>query len=246
MLHGMSYIHKQSDLHIYFGDAQNGLMPHEYNAVQSAQEFYTIKACADLKKSMQVEHLLFVRQVHGTAGILIQDELCASSLVPFSVDGDFLSTNLPHCGIGVVTADCLPIVLYAPDVRMVSVVHAGWRGADAGILREAVTMLQRSGASVDRLQLFFGPSAKECCYQVKGDFYHAVALGYQHDTFRIENGNHFFNLPLFVQLQLLELGILRTQINTHYNVCTICNNSLYSYRRQGMAAGRQMSVACLR
>jgi copper oxidase (laccase) domain-containing protein len=56
----------------------------------------------------------------------------------------------------------------------------------------------------------------------------------------------YFDLPLFNKLQLEKAGILPENINTDYNLCTLCDGRFFSFRKQGALAGRQMTVACLK
>ena len=76
-------------------------------------------------------------------------------------------TNQPGVMVTVRTADCVPVLLHDPVQRVVAAVHAGWRGAVAGIVPKTVALLvNRFGATVERLRMAIGPSAGPCCYEV--------------------------------------------------------------------------------
>ncbi len=241
----MPLFYQHENLHIYFGDASSALSPHDHGLTTtspSVDKLFAIPGYANLKKDLQLEHLMFLRQEHRTKGVFIEH---AQSLIPFSDEGDFLATQLPKIGIGVLTADCVPVVIYAPDIHAVSVVHAGWRGVVDGIVLIAALELRNRGAQPGKLQIFIGPCAKVCCYEVQAHFYHVMHPDYQSDAIFINGGHHFFDMPLLIQMQLQELGISSEQINSAFNFCTICNHSFYSHRRQGPLAGRQMTVVAL-
>lgn len=81
-------------------------------------------------------------------------------------DTDALITQMPGLPIGVRTADCVPIILYAPDIKAVGVVHAGWKGTLGGIVSNAIDRLAYMGADVSRLHAMFGVSICRECYEV--------------------------------------------------------------------------------
>lgn len=80
-------------------------------------------------------------------------------------DTDALVTRDPRIAIGVRTADCVPIALYAPDVNMAGVVHAGWRGTVGRIVANTVDRLISFGADPESIRVAFGPSICGRCYE---------------------------------------------------------------------------------
>lgn len=81
-------------------------------------------------------------------------------------DTDALITQIPGLPIGVRTADCVPIILYAPDIRAVAAVHAGWKGTLGGIVSKTIDRIVDMGADVSRLHAMFGVSICSECYEV--------------------------------------------------------------------------------
>ena len=73
------------------------------------------------------------------------------------------STGLP---IGVRTADCVPILLYAEDVNGIAAIHAGWKGTLGGIVDKALDIFEERGADLSRMRVVFGPSISETFYEV--------------------------------------------------------------------------------
>lgn len=188
---------------------------------------------------LALEQIAFLNQVHGIEGMLINNEMPA-----FDVDGDFLITAQKNIGIGIMAADCLPIVFYDRKNHAAAVAHAGWRGSVACIAHKVVkAMHQELGTQPADLLVFFGPAAKKCCYLVDSKFAENLA---PNSFALIKRSNSFyFNLPEFNTLQLEQAGILRAQINFDYNFCAICDHRFFSHRRQGEQAGRQMTVIVL-
>jgi YfiH family protein len=79
---------------------------------------------------------------------------------------DALITRSDKFAVGVKTADCVPIVLYAPDIRAVAAVHAGWRGTIGGIVDNTVRRLTEIGADSKKMYAAFGPAVCQDCYEV--------------------------------------------------------------------------------
>lgn len=234
------------DIMCYFGSAADGIFPAHYSTVSAAEDFYRIPAITSLRQKHRMHHLLTLRQTHGVNGVMFTDRTIASSYIPFSLPGDFLVTSLTSFGIGVMTADCLPVIFYDPEHRVIAIAHAGWRGAVHGIVKQVIASLQYHYAThIDQLHVLFGPSARACCYRVGRDVIDAVEQTTHHHALHHRPNGVFFDLSTLVALQLQELGVVPQNILQQHHICTICDTSYCSYRRQGATAGRQISVVWL-
>ncbi len=245
------YNDSHSPFAIYFGDAKDHMYPSQYQRWEYAAliDHPPIKTVA---AALALNKLLFLSQVHGTDGMFVtHDQVVKTS--PFSITGDFLITQEPLLGIGVVTADCLPVICYDTQHQVAGIAHAGWRGAVAGVIDSMFYMMRaKCGTMIADTLFFFGPSAKQCCYQVDD------AFGRQLDSYHFSdvvlerrNGSIYFDLPGFVLRQLLARGVFESQICLEYNVCTICDHRFCSHRRatwRGTASteGRQMTVVVVK
>jgi YfiH family protein len=164
----------------------------------------------------------------------------------FSNDGDYLITALPKIGLGVATADCLPIVIYDNFNQIIANVHAGWRGTVERVVVVAVEqMISFYGSELRNLQFFFGPSAKACCYEVKEDMMsYLEKFSYSADIIQKHDDRYTLDVPLLNRLQLEELGVKEDALHMNYNACTMCNPLFCSYRRLKNTE-RQMTVVVL-
>lgn len=81
-------------------------------------------------------------------------------------DTDALVTRLPGVRIGIRTADCIPVLFYAPDIHAVAAAHAGWKGTLGGIVRNTVNKLVCMGADANRVEVRFGPGICTQCFEV--------------------------------------------------------------------------------
>ena len=120
--------------------------------------------------------LISVSQVHSDNIRRVDRENCGEGISKVereSCDG-YISED-ESVAVGIRTADCVPILLYAPPkgdfAGAVAALHAGWRGTALGIAGKAVKELYRMGASASDVVAAIGPSIEKCCYSVRDDFY---------------------------------------------------------------------------
>lgn len=231
-------IHKKGELGIYFGNASSCPI--------SSQDTQFRFFCESLRKSLSVSSFILQNQTHWVAGRFIRDSVDGCELL--EVEGDYLATNQKEVALGVLTADCLPIILYDSVNRAIAVLHAGWRGSVAGIVAQALKkLIDEVGAKPVDLQVFFGPAARSCCYEVQQDFCDQLeVLGYGSSTALVHrDGKTYFDKSLFNKQILTALGVKPENINEQYNVCTMCTSGFHSFRLQGKEAGRQITCVWL-
>lgn len=188
------------------------------------------------------DDLFFVHQVHGTDGVIVASD---DVTMPrsFTRDADWIVSNKPGLGIGILIADCVPLLLYDPVTRAVGAVHAGWRGATSGVISAALNTLRSTfGTQMANLQVFIGSHAKNCCYQVDQPFYDTVMKkSFGSSAWHHRDDKLFFDLYQCCLEQLRIYGISENQITLSAS-CTICDTSYSSYRREREAAGRNIAV----
>jgi hypothetical protein len=83
---------------------------------------------------------------------------------------DAMVTNRPGLLLGVVTADCAPVLLADREARVIGAAHAGWRGAHGGVLENTVAAMERLGASANRIAAAIGPAISQASYEVDAAF----------------------------------------------------------------------------
>ncbi len=143
----------------------------------------------------------------------------------FSQDADGLYTEKPDTPIGVLTADCMPVVL--TDGKVLTVVHVGWKGLFEGILENACDIFDKKRTVFG----FIGPSARICCYSVQEDFIEkAESYGIKMNKryLKREKDSYKFSLQEVAKDKLKESGVEHI---VDLSKCTICSNELFSYRK---------------
>ena len=160
---------------------------------------------------------------------------------------DALVTDRPGLLLGILTADCAPILLADSQAGVIGAAHAGWRGAVAGVAASTVAAMETLGARRDRIVAAVGPCIARANYEVDHAF--AERLGPDADRFFTDgpSGKPHFDLESFVVASLAEAGIGRIEasgLDTYAEP-----DRFYSYRRATHRGepdyGRQLSLIAL-
>jgi len=186
--------------------------------------------------------LIVLRQCHSD----IIYPLTAHPPTEFSADGDGLVTDQPGLLLGVLTADCMPVLIVDVEKRIVAAVHAGWRGTLKRILGKAVATLQSRFACHPRdCMAVVGPAIRGCCYEVGEEVMQAFhkEFGYPPELFQSRlNGKQSLDLPTACRLQLLHSGLSAENVFSD-PPCTSCNlDQFFSHRAEQGKTGRMMSL----
>ncbi|HEY1688183.1 MAG TPA: peptidoglycan editing factor PgeF [Solirubrobacteraceae bacterium] len=179
-------------------------------------------------------------QVHGTIvrRVMTREQRGGT---PVREQADGHATALSRVGVMVLAADCVPVVLGTQGA--VAAVHAGWRGLAAGVLEEGVSAL-RELSSGGEVQAVIGPCAGACCYEVGAEVLQSFttdlrALG---EPLSTQSEKAKLDLRQLARHRLLTAGVEQVD---DLEICTICDEGMFSHRREGQDAGRQAAVAWL-
>ena len=187
--------------------------------------------------------LLSVKQVHGTDALVVDRPLTDSDQFPGGWDA--LVTDQPGVTVAVRTADCVPVLVHDPRRRVVAAIHAGWRGAVAGIVPKTIALMAaRFGSRSSDLRISIGPSAGPCCYEVDEPVLEQLRAGLPEweSVLRDYQGHQArLDLKALIRRQVEEEGVSVPSVSS-VNLCTICHGELfYSYRREGAVKGTMVS-----
>lgn len=187
--------------------------------------------------------IVALKQIHSTRVVMIAT--CRGPGALEQAEGDALVTNQPQTLIVVRTADCVPVLLVEKATGVVGAIHAGWRGAVAGIVSETIrTCMEKFGAKAEQMQIAIGPSIGPCCYEVDEPVIEPLRTRYPawpgvlRET---TEGKGVLDLKQLIHLQIRACGIPDDQIG-RLDHCTHCRSDLfYSYRREGQVIGTMFS-----
>jgi YfiH family protein len=192
--------------------------------------------CADLIEAWNAGKPVW-KQTHGTAIATVtrDGQSCGE------VDALWSTRSI----IGVVTADCVPILFAARDGSAVAAVHAGWRGTFARIAQRTVDHLRVAGYDPSNWVASIGPSIRQCCFEVGEDVQQKFLAEFSDlDPKRLNPRHRHLDLAWLNRELLLASGISEVEILPH---CTKCEKladgtpRFHSYRREG-GGTRQYSI----
>ncbi len=178
------------------------------------------------------------RQVHGAR--VVSAEECDAE-----VEADGVVARRPgasgRIAIGVVTADCVPVLAAAADAAAVAALHAGWRGLAAGILGVGIDALRRESSGAP-LRAVIGPYIGPCCYEVDEPVVDAMRY-FDADldaALRASRPGHWWlDLGLLARAALRRAGLADEAIGHFDDACTSCGEErFHSFRRDGRRSGR--------
>ncbi len=158
---------------------------------------------------------------------------------------DAMITNVPNVALTILTADCVPILLYDPIRQAVGAVHAGWQGSRLNIATKTVRKMEESyGSDPADILVGIGPSIRGCCYEVGTDVAEHF-ISYSGTVEDKKDGKYLLDLKLVNSLQLRDAGVLERNIEIS-PYCTSCDNDkFFSYRKEGGTKGRFVSAISL-
>ncbi len=163
------------------------------------------------------------------------------------IAADAMVTRTPGIGLAVLTADCQPVLFADPDAGVIGAAHAGWRGAQGGVLEATVDAMVALGARLAAISAVIGPTISQRAYEVGPEFFAAFMAETPDNSrfFAQGPGDRLkFDLPSYGLQRLRSTGIGRAEWTGH---CTYSDpDRFYSFRRSTHAAeadyGRLISV----
>ncbi|MFE6969873.1 peptidoglycan editing factor PgeF [Isoptericola sp. NPDC057653] len=190
----------------------------------------------------------FAAQVHGDRVL----DLGAAELAEWSSaeppgaagEADAMVTAEPGLALGVLVADCVPVVLADPVARVAAVAHAGRKGVAVGVVHRVLDGMLARGARVEDVRAAVGPAVCGTCYEVPAEMRAEVADVVPETWSTTAAGTPALDLPAGVLAQLSARGVDATRVDR----CTLTDTDLYSHRRataQGTTTGRQAGVVVL-
>jgi polyphenol oxidase len=192
----------------------------------------------------------WMRQVHGSAVRQVASgSVAAAGLVPAPApvpdpgpvpapapvpfppgEADAQFTDVPGLPLGVLVADCAPVLLADAQARIVGAAHAGRAGLAAGVVPQLVSAMGRAGARPSRMHAVLGPMICGACYEVPAQLRDAVAKAAPGSGCVTRSGSPGIDIRAGLEAQLAGAGVPGV---TGDRRCTAESPELYSYRRDG-------------
>jgi YfiH family protein len=196
----------------------------------------------DLKRAVGIHdgRIVTMRQAHGDALVEVSETKAKEV-----GEADGMVTRERGAYLGVLTADCVPILLVAPERKVAAAVHAGWRGSLAGIGAKMVHLFaEKYGLAASDIEAALGPSIGACCYEIQDDVARPLLAHWgelAESSLEQRNGKRFLDLRRLNRAILEKAGIPAAAI-FEIGPCTSCAaDEFFSYRRERAETGRQLS-----
>ena len=185
--------------------------------------------------------LLGLTQVHGARVVTATDPWAPGQ----GEKADAMVTDQPGLALGIVTADCAPVLFADADRRIVGAAHAGWRGAVAGVLEATIAAMTALGASAGRITAAIGPCIAQASYEVGPDLRDAVLARSADDAAFFAPGQRQdrwqFDLPGYCAARLAAAGVRHVMVTGFDTLAE--EDRFFSHRRRTLAQARGLTGA---
>ena len=184
--------------------------------------------------SLESSQQVVLNQVHG------------SEVLSCSAGGEFdgydaAVTSTRNLMLTIRVADCAAVLLYDSVHGVIGALHAGWRGAVAGIVPKTVGAMRALGAEAKEMRVYVSPSISASCFEVGEEVAKQFPEAFVYRSF---GKKPHVDLKSFLQEQCLQLGIPHGQIEVD-KICSMTDRRCESYRRDGADAGRMVAFLAL-
>ncbi len=205
------------------------------------------RARAAAALGLAADRLVTLRQVHSACAFAVSAPWNGAAIP----EADGLATATPGLALGILTADCAPVLFADPVARVVGAAHAGWKGALDGIVEATLAAMEGLGAERRRTVAAIGPCIGRDSYEVGPEFRDrfVAADPVNAGFFRALDGTgkHYFDLTAYVAGRLRAAGVSRIAAVDH-DTCRE-EDRFFSYRRSVLrrqpAFGNGLSAICL-
>ena len=190
------------------------------------------------------KNLILLNQIHSNKFYYLKKNLKKR------LKGDGILTNYRQLALGILTADCAPILFYDPKKKLIGASHAGWRGAYKKITKKIINFYLKNGSNLKDIYIVIGPCISQKNYEVKNDFKKKFVKQNSNNKkyFKSKAKKIFFSLKDYIAGQLKEFGIKNIEIikKDTFNV----KNNFFSARRslknKNNDYGRNISIIMIK
>ncbi len=184
-----------------------------------------------LRKRVGKKELIFMEQIHS-------DEIRVVGYEKKSYKCDALITDRSDIALCVMVADCIPILMFDEKIGVIAAIHAGRRGTFLDIAKKcAHNLVQQFGSKAKDIKAVFGPSIKNCCYEIGDEIVEIVLKNFGQKYLK---DKRYLDILSINKDSLLKYGLREENIFIS-NICTCCSERYFSYRRE-KTTGRFVGV----
>ena len=195
------------------------------------------------KISTKAKNIFLLHQFHSNEFVFIGKNFKFNKR---KIKADAIITNQKKLPIAVLTADCVPILLYDNKKKIIAAIHAGWKGAFKGIIKKVINFMLLKGCKKNSITAAIGPSIQQNSYNVGNEFRERFIKKNRFNRifFKTKKNIIYFNLPNFVKSQLKSNKITKIDM---INIDTFVTKNNFFSARQSLKLkhddyGRNISI----
>lgn len=225
----MEFIKQEDEnVNIVFSTAKNNI-----NYKKELKE--GIENIESLKDIFKLNDIYYVDQTHSSMVVNGNEKQPKGN-----IEGDAIVFHGKNIGIGVFTADCVPIILYDKKTDVIAAVHSGWKGTYNDIIKKTCNYMIEKFYCED-IRVVIGPHIGQCCYEVSQELSDKFSNKFSRNVIK----NRYLSLEKCIREQLREVTEEKKIISME--LCTLCSKEeLHSYRRDGEKSGRLFSFVFIK
>lgn len=190
--------------------------------------------------------LITVHQIHSNKCVFVKENFQGEK-----PKCDAMVSNEKNLALGIITADCCPILLADPNAGIIAAAHAGWKGAMQNISEQTIKIMEKNGANRKNINALLGPTIQQENYEVSKEFFDQfINQNTENKQFfqNKENNKFQFNLPQYIAKNLEKSGVAEV---SEIKKCTYPKkNNLFSnrraYHKKQKDYGRQMALIIIK
>ena len=184
-----------------------------FSGQENTRDVGAVRGCMAAHLAVEPHNLLTCYQVHSPDVVVVAEPWGAED----RPRADALVTDKAGIALGVLTADCVPVLLVDNGAGVIGAAHAGWRGAVGGVIENTLDAMEQLGARRKSIQAALGPCIWQKSYEVSAEFAAPfLAENPAHERlFRpaLKSGHYQFDLPAYVVAKLHDLGVASVAVS---------------------------------
>ena len=185
------------------------------------------------------ENTVKSKQTHSDTIITVDKSFGGEGIIKDQrfMEADGLITTDSDLALLVFYADCVPVIIADPVRKSACAVHSGWRGTKENITIKAIEKMINLGSEPKDLMAVIGPAIGVCHFEVSENVYMEFKNSPYNEFAIVKDDKFYIDLKKTVKKQIVNSGVLEENIAIS-DICTYCDNEMYSFRREGEKAGR--------
>ena len=210
------------------------------NIDNSIINIFSSNVIDNIIKKLNLNNYYELKQIHSDIINILDNNYINNTI------GDAIITNKVNKPIIIKVADCIPILIYDRENKVISLVHSGWKGTLKDITIKTINiMITKFNSNINNLEIYIYPSIRQCHFEVEYDVYSMFKNKIKDiDKYTIKKDiKYYIDLQSIIKDKLKEIGITNIYDT---NICTYCNHDIYHSYRYNHTDKRNILLAMIK